>query len=228
MTVEHIRHTVSGILGTEAAPVEEFSFGVNYTTLDGAPIGQMGPDSLYEAQAETTRLWFASSQCLIGDLARMKLQTFSWVGEDGLVKRDENGVLLQKTVAYSPGVAGGAGAANRHPFQCAVAVSLQTPRHGRTGMGRFYQPMPAVLIAPTGQYGIEDAQDIADAAAAWLSAMNDGWDSAAIGPGVRAAVVSSLGYATHVTSVRVGRAVDTMRSRRADVPEGYQFAAVTL
>jgi hypothetical protein len=66
----------------------------------------------------------------------------------------------------------------------------------------------------------EDALDIATRCAALINSLNG-----SIGFG-GVVVASSKGYLSGVTGVKVGRAVDTIRSRRSDLPEGYIAVAV--
>jgi hypothetical protein len=102
----------------------------------------------------------------------------------------------------------------------ALAVSLNTPRRGPSGKGRFFLPMPAVTINPGNlEISAADAQGVADSAAQWLNDLGNepGVDVL----GLAAVVASTKGYNTRVSSVRVGRVLDTIRTRRRSLKEAY-------
>lgn len=123
---------------------------------------------------------------------------------------------------YEPGVPGTVVTA-AFPPQAALAVSLMTEfSRGRGARGRFYLPLPGVSIdSTTGMASAGSAADIATAATTFLNALN-----AAL-PGWKVGVVSNIGtgVSNAVTNVRVGRVIDTIRSRREKFAEDYQVGA---
>lgn len=135
------------------------------------------------------------------------------VGLDGLVQKDPDGAYLQgDAVGDMPGT--GAGSGQFYPLQTALVASLTTARSGPTGKGRIFLPWPDTLaIQQNCQLLPADALAMANAVKGFLNA-------AAASAQVH--VVSSKGYTSRVTGVRVGVAPDTQRSRRGDVPETYQ------
>lgn len=122
----------------------------------------------------------------------------------------------------------GGSTAAPHPNQIALVVSLTTGlQRGYAHRGRFYSPMPTTTVQSDGLIGTGPAGDIATAAAAFLTAVNDtpGLDNTS-SPNV--CVMSKHGQgATHiVTGVEIGRALDTQRRRRRELPESYASAPV--
>ena len=112
-----------------------------------------------------------------------------------------------------------AGASSPHfPPQVALVVSLGTDvARGRAHAGRFYIPSPGASMETNGMIGPGWQGVVAAAAATMINAIN------ATESVLRVGIVSNLGIgAEHpVTSVRVGRVLDTLRSRRTSLDEGY-------
>lgn|SRR5215471_1594011 len=122
----------------------------------------------------------------------------------------------------------GGSTAAPHPNQIALVVSLTTGlQRGYAHRGRFYSPMPTTTVQADGLIGTQPAGEIAAAAAAFLTAVNDtpGTD---FPPDPNVCVMSKHGSgATHVvTGVEIGRALDTQKRRRRELPEAYVSAPV--
>jgi hypothetical protein len=104
-------------------------------------------------------------------------------------------------------------------------VSLQSAARGPRGKGRFFLPGPSIGFDPSvAQISLADATAVRDSATLWIADLNN-W------PGIdaqdpRVTVASSSGVNNDVTGVRVGRVLDTIRSRRGQVPEGYTALSV--
>jgi hypothetical protein len=207
---EHTRVTFEGITGQIATPVEHWAIGVNFPA-DALPIdGNQIVDDLVAANAAGA--WYNN--------LRLKMPSDVWclkvkvarIGADGHMRRRADGSYVQGlTDVTQPGTQAQQGI----PLQTALVASLKTLRPGPTGKGRIFLPFPAKPIdvnAKTISFG--DAQDIANTTKAFLNALAGVMTFAP-------QVVSSKGYMTPVTGVRVGRVPDTMRSRRSDVIEGY-------
>jgi hypothetical protein len=111
----------------------------------------------------------------------------------------------------------GGGSATILP-QAALVVSIMTANaRGLAHTGRFYSPAFALPVSSDGRIAEAYATTVAEAATALLNAVNS--DDASF----QVAVVSDVGegHQVEATHVRVGRVVDTMRSRRTSLPEGY-------
>lgn len=133
------------------------------------------------------------------------------IGTDGKYVNDETVVR-----ELDPPVAGSG--SNNPPPQNALAITLDTGlRRGRAHAGRFYVPCFSSGLTSSGVLGSAVAGIYATNAGIMLDNLNDALAPWQVG------VVSDLGSgAQHrVTAVRVGQVIDTIRSRRTSLPEGY-------
>jgi hypothetical protein len=102
--------------------------------------------------------------------------------------------------------------------QAAGVVSLMTANaRGLAHTGRFYMPLFTCALGTDGRISEANATTVAERATTFLDALNADDDT------YRVAVLSNVGagHQNHVTHVRVGRVIDTMRSRRTSLAEGY-------
>lgn len=142
------------------------------------------------------------------------------IGADGLY-------MDPKPVLRSTTVTGGTGT-GPYPPQVSLAVTLLGPNpRGAAGRGRVYLPGPAAAMQADGRISANDASNVANTFAAFINAMNDAVDgNVAI---VGAATDTGRGPARQsVTGVRVGRVLDTIRSRRSSFPEEPVTATTAL
>lgn len=156
----------------------------------------------------------------IGSDARLNTVKLNMIGTDGRYVDQDTTVLHDYPL---PGIAG-TGPSGLVP-QIAWAVTLRTAAtRGLAHAGRFYIPVPAVSVAEGGVVGTAAAIALADDAATLVNDLN-----AAL-PSWRVGVVSDVrtGAARQVTRVEVGRVLDTVRSRRTNLPENYQVATVSV
>lgn len=208
---EHDRLTFSGIRGTTAVPLDDWSFSLNLEphatgpSLDDAGLNALADagrlnylnelNALLQADTHLTRVRYS----VLDDLGHTKTRT------DGSYLHGNNEVTL----------AGGA-ASTALPLQCALVVSLGTARAGASGKGRVFLPMPGYTPTPADKLlSIVQVEAVAAAAKEFLDTINTGFGGGAV------VVASSKGYLTPVTHVRVGRVIDTLRSRRSALEEGY-------
>lgn len=209
----HVRLSFQGVFGTAAAAVEQWDWSLK-TEVPSAPLD--GPALVVRAQAMETA-YVASIVALMMPQVVLTECIYAVTGADGKVLRFPDGAYQQgKIIVNHPGSNG----ANGHmPLQSALTVSLGTARPGATGRGRFFLPLqePGQVLE---DFRVSDGycQAVANRSADLVRAMN------ALGSPV--VINSSKGYNSPVTTIRVGRAPDTMRSRRESVKEGYLSAAV--
>jgi hypothetical protein len=198
----HTRIVWRGVFGTVAQPLEEWSFRVNAqpwlsTTAGGTAMAQAWATHLAPRIRDNVRL------------TDVRIYDVNELGESGPPRTQWKG----DTVATG-------GTTGHLPPQCALAVSLNGVSRFSNERGRFYLPSPAVTAGTAGDIGAGTATDISNSAASFLSAVNT-----AMG-GPKCAVASTKGTLTIVTSVRVGRVIDTIRSRRASLDEKYSNPSV--
>lgn len=108
-----------------------------------------------------------------------------------------------------------------HAAQVALAVSLKAGNrpNGTPIRGRFYLPRPGATAAPNG-FLTTTAQGQIGAA---MRELLDELDT--FTPALTPVVWSrTLGNTTNITELRIGRVVDTIRSRRAQLAEQYGSA----
>lgn len=206
----HSRVVFEGVTGTVAAPVERWAFGINFPA-DAIPTDgtALVDDAVASELAGAYDTHIASQMGSDVILTKVKC---SHVGANGHVALRADGSYVQgewegSKVGDLPPLA--------MPLQTALVVSLTTNRAGPTGKGRFFLPWPGYGISvSTKRLESVDAAFLAGQAKSFLNAL----------AGITTfppQVVSSKGYMTPVTGIRVGRVPDTMRSRREDAPEGY-------
>lgn len=209
----HVRLTFSGIFGALTGIVEQWDWSVKTalptTELDGPAL---------VARADAMRSAYALR--IAGAMMPHVILTecrYAMTGADGKVLRFPDG-------AYRQGInrvplEGGSRNEGHMPLQSALVVSLGSSRPGATGRGRFYLPLqdPGLIQADyrvTAGY----VTPLLNQVAAFVGLIN------AIGSPM--VVNSSKGYNSNVTTVRIGLAPDTMRSRRESVAESYLVAPV--
>jgi hypothetical protein len=101
------------------------------------------------------------------------------------------------------------------PRATAVCATLLTARAGATGKGRIFLPTTILTLTESGRLQSTSAVTFANGVKGFINALN------ALA-GVDVGVVSSKGYISPVTAVKVGRTPDTLRSRRRSQGEVYQ------
>jgi hypothetical protein len=207
--------TYSGVFGTSASPIEEWSFSVKTSPINfGTPAARFDYATRRKSELLASLLW-GSFQTSVR-LTRVRVAEVDL----GLVGKDAGGAYKQgDSVADA---AGGTSGGVVMPLQTALVVSLTTNRAGPTGKGRFYLPWPGLGLEADYRIDQAKAQAKTDQVKALLDLINA--DPAVVGDFGRVIVASSKGYTSAVTGIRVGRAPDTMRSRRSDLIEGYTTA----
>ena len=214
----HIRLTLSGVFEGQVGqtPYEQFSFGVNLSDPGDISSSRFSPEGLADVVADSSAFFANGSARISGD-CRLREVKLAKIGTNGLYRADP--------LIAAVNVPGGAGPGLRYPPQVSLAVSLQSATRGPRGKGRFYLPGPSIAFdGGNAQMSLADVTAVRDAATAWISALNN-W------PGVDAndpkvTIASSSGINSDVTGVRVGRVLDTIRSRRGQIPEGYTALSV--
>lgn len=214
----HMRVTFSGIFGATTGPLEEWAFNVNFPTNRWTSTSAAVP-------VQFATLWQTHCAPLHTSLVTLTKVRLASVDGEGHVQRSESGAYLQADA--TPTVPGTNAATFYYPPQVAVAVSLISSRAGASGKGRFFIPSPGATIATDLRLTTTSATAILNGYTSLLSAMkayNESGSSFSGNGGP--VVVSSKGYTSPVVQLRVGRALDTIRSRRGDLPEGYMTSTI--
>lgn len=226
----HIRLTWSGTLGTASPAPEIWSMGLGVTgPIDNGWLAKT-PAEYATLAAAVRPAWGVHFGGKLAPYVKLTRTRASSIGGNGRTNLTTDG-------AYRHGddntVANGSGSANGLPFQVALAVSLRSAKVGPTGKGRFYLPTPDATAAITDGLIAEVTRDaLATSAKGFVDAVNTALETWSTG--CRVAIISggsvkygTPGEASIVTQVGVGRAFDTMRSRRGDLAEEREYMTVT-
>lgn len=142
------------------------------------------------------------------------------VGANGRITRD----AVFARVEGNPVKGGGM---QTLPPQCALVLTLDTGTRGRSRFGRMFLPCVAIVMKPDGLMEKLAADQFLAAAKTFVENAGNlpGFDGDF---GVVVASGVGEGSLNRVQSIRVGRAVDTMRSRRRSLDEAYVTATVSV
>jgi hypothetical protein len=214
----HIRLTLSGVFAGQSGQgeYEMFSFGVNFSDPGEPNASRFNAEGLGDVAADCSAFFADGGARISGDCRLLEVK-MARIGPNGLYRADP--------LIAAVNVPGGAGPGLRYPPQVSLAVSLQSATRGPRGKGRFYLPGPSIAFdGGNAQMSLADVTGVRDAATAWIQNLNN-W------PGVDAndpkvTIASTSGINSDVTGVRVGRVLDTIRSRRGQIPEGYTALSV--
>jgi hypothetical protein len=218
----HTRVTFSGTFGAVSSPVEVWQFNLNFGT--ERTHDQVQPT--LENYSDLRAAWVTHIAPVMTSDIHLTRVRHALVGDDGRVRRDSAGGYIQTDTNGDWSGTVATTAAIRMPLQTSLVVSLQSAKAGAVGKGRFFLPWPATTL--DADYRIGSAL-----AAQYSQRFRDFVDdcvSAVHYPLVVASGGSALtgdpAGLYPVTSVRVGRVPDTMRSRRSHLLEGYASVAL--
>lgn len=210
---EHALVSFRGFLGPAGNPLESWVIGLrfDYGSLGaGAGINQARLDDM----REDFKTYFTNG-AYDNSVSFTEARRYD-IGPDGRAVGD---------ILYSPlatPVRGG-NASPALPWQCSLVVSLRTAKQrGRAHAGRVYLPPMCPTIGEDGLLEASFAQLRATQFAALLTSLNDPAGLQTPTEAAAVCVASKLdGSLEDVTAVRVGRVMDTMRSRRRSLQETY-------
>lgn len=209
---DHLRLTLAGAIRTSGSPteVERWSVRLNLSHPSIVLADSFTADRAADYAADCVSFWTDPNlrQASVTTLDEVKVAS---IGPDGKYT-DEPFIVPVAAV-------GGVDSALIFPPQIALAVSLETDRRGPTGKGRMYLPSPVTAMQADFSITLAHAEGIRLAVKTFLDNINNVPGADVNGPQV--VVASSKGYNTNVTGVRVGRKLDTIRSRRASLDEAY-------
>lgn len=147
---------------------------------------------------------------LIGSQAKLGWVKLNRVNTEGRYVNEYTNVR-----EVSPAVAGG-GQAVVHPPQVSIVTTLHTAAgRGLASKGRMYLPQPNFLLLVDGRISAQDAAAASTRVATLIEALSAIPEIS----GVRVASRVRQGEIRRVTGVSTGRTLDTVRSRRASLPE---------
>lgn len=215
----HIRLEWRGVFGSANAPSEQWSWSMNHADTE-----EMASDAALTNMALLMRNnWNNELRAITPSNIVLTQTRVARIGDPpiplmtGSTRRRADGSLEQGI--WTGASAGTLGPINAPP-QLAVCVTLTTARVGPTGKGRLFLPL---MHPPTLEDRRLDAASAGQIATAIRNMISDTNGTVGFGS---VSVVSSKGAVSPVTGVRVGRAVDTIRSRRSSLPEDYVNLAI--
>ena len=200
-----LRLVVSGTLYND----EQFSWSLSL--IQGIGGTAPAPDEVRSEVVDAiTAFWRWPG--LISKFANITTIKLNEIGPDGRYVNPET--VLEEIEGGLVGVADSV----IYPPQVALVVSLDTAiRRGRAHAGRFYLPLPGSPLLSSGTLSAADQLSYVTQATSFVEQLNDAMQPWQVG------VVSDIGPGAQqrVTSLRVGRVLDTMRSRRRSLDEAY-------
>lgn len=210
-------HSLITFFGDAWGATETWQFGLRLDsgfTTSGEPT---------QTQLNTIRDAYATMHATASFSPTARYIGMKWakIGEDG--KYVGGGDSITTFLATPLGGGSGTGSSVSAFPQICVVVSLTTDRlRGYASRGRFYSAPTNLPVGSDGRLAVAAAVSLRDRAKTFLDTVN----GAGLGP---VTVYSNVGEGLkrEVTGVRVGRVVDTMRSRRSSLDEDYQAVALS-
>lgn len=229
--VPHYRLTMSGVIGPDPGN-EIWSCTLNISngdteSLEARLLGAQPDDAVYDQFANSCALWFIRPASGIHPDCGLRKIKIAHVGADGKY----TGAPVERPSAQQGHGANGI----RHPNSVALALTLNTTADLGRVKGRIYSPLPAFQVLSDGTISAVDRNA---ASASFQQLVNDINNQPGLDVLDLRVVVASqgrhnkngtvrLGPGNHVvTSVGVGRVLDTVRRRRNALVEGRDTLAV--
>jgi hypothetical protein len=220
--VPHIRITVAGSMTGQVPTPEIFSFGFVLADPTGDPtIGLPSPAECDQVEA-LVRAMFTRPATAISNQAALRQITIASVGTSGKVNVQPDGSYLQKKYVYGPTTVTGGGGALAYPYQVANVVTLSSSASSGAKLGRIFLPSPTVPVGNDGTYPAAAASDCLNSVKTCFQAINALPMSVVVAVASGGSVPKGLPARNYpVVQLRVGRVLDTMRSRRNQLAEAY-------
>lgn len=207
--------------GTIYSQADIWTCGINY----GSPDGDIDLQALKNTAAKNTlpnhvREWFTDTRSQISNRATLEWVKLAYIGADGKYELDAD------IFEYDDLVTGSVATSSYVPIpQHTTAISFNSEvRRGAGRFGRIYPPLNGVVYND-GMVSTEGANQMRDAAAKLLA--NMGVALSLTSQGYLPPIIASQRTEKHneIVGVRVGRVVDTQRTRRNAFQEMYTSTA---
>lgn len=208
---------------------EEFNFSLSVVP-NGTALDEVTP-TFANSVASAIASWFDNPQGSTGvgitPQARLTSVKVNRINAAGLYQDPE-----AQEIVIPGGVAGGGTGTPPPQLSVVVTLATATPR-GRGSKGRFYLPTlgtSGTVEATTGKMTSTTADQIAAGAKSLIDSINavyaTEYAASDFNPRVGVASNAGTGVFRPAVEVRVGRVIDTMRSRRASLSEQYSVGTL--
>ena len=217
---DHTRISMIGVFaGTADATLEEWNWNLN-----AQPMGFQDPEDLAAAATTISAAYATHLNSFYRSAIRLTRVRVAQLDDQGRVYQTTEGAYRQgddDTLRV-----GTSSSSLVYPTQSAVAVSLGTERAGPSGKGRCFLPAPAIALGSSDfRLPTTNVDTLAQAMADFVVSCSGALATINTSPAL-VSVVSSKGFVSPVTKVRVGRVLDTQRRRRGDMVEDYREVAI--
>lgn len=205
-------HTLVTLKGKQFTTAEDWVFGMRFS-------GSATPTQAFaDAAAAAAKTWIQNSATGYTAQTTLTEVKVAPIGTDGLYI--PGGIAIS---SFPSGAVGTLSSTNIHPPQIAWAMSLQSAQpRGPVHQTRVYLPGPAFAMesASSARVSVGLTGGALAPFRTMILAMN------AIGFGSLSVKSKKFGQDATVVTLRLGRALDTIRSRRTSIVEDYQTLAL--
>lgn len=227
--VPHMRVTLSGSMTGQVVTPEIFACGFALGDPTGGPSISLGSVASTTAIVNACKAFWARPTTGISTQACLRDVTVALIGPDGRVGRQPDGSYLQRKTEFGVTEVKGGGGTDVKPYQVALAVSLSSALGSGAHKGRFYLPSPSMPLEPDGRMLQGYSDGVATSVVTLFQAINTalGADGERVAIASSGSVLKGLPAKNYpVVAVRVGRVLDTIRSRRNALDEQYSVQSL--
>lgn len=198
--------------GKSFTGTEDWSFGLRF------PTSTLPTQALADSAAALGKTWITTASSGYAAMTSLTAVKLAPIGTDGLYQPGEIAYESFPTAAV-----GSYATAVIHPPQVALAMTLQTAQpRGPVHQTHVFLPGPsfAFATASLANIGASDAGNVIANFRTLVNGLN------ALGFGSVSVMSKKFGQVAPVITLRLGRAFDTVRSRRTSIVENYQTLAL--
>lgn len=205
-------HTLVTFRGKQFTNEEDWVFGLRFS-------GSATPTQAFaDAAAAAAKTWITTASSGYAAQTTLVAAKVAPIGADG--KYVPGGIAME---SFPTAAVGSFASAVVHPPQIALAMTLQSAQpRGPVHQTHVYLPGPhfPLVTASLAQISAGNSAAVLANFKVFVNALN------AIGFGSLSVKSKKFGQDATVLTLRLGRAFDTMRSRRTGIPESYDSLAL--
>lgn len=225
--VPHIRVTVGGSMTGQVSTPEILSFGFALADPAGGPSISLPAAAQTLAIANAVKTFWTAPQSAISSQACLRSVKVSLIGPSGRVAFRDDGSYFQDLYSYGPVEVKGGGTTDVQPYQLCIVASLASSAGSGAKRGRMFLPCVGQPVQPDGLITVGAADNVLGRVKALFTTINGLPPAEVVAIASEGSVKKGLPPRNYpVTSLRVGRVYDTMRSRRNALTESYSQDAL--